>query len=147
MDEITGFFYNSSIERKGTSIVEWIYTILIILVVIIAVVLINGWRSKKAVTTLTEEEFKAGYRKAQLIDVREKKEFESGHILGARNLPSTLLRTRHKELRKDVPIYLYCDNASRSARAALFLKGKGYSNLYQLEGGFKKWSGKVKISK
>lgn len=37
--------------------------------------------------TLTEEEFIKGYRKAQLIDVREPNEFEGGHILGARNIP------------------------------------------------------------
>lgn len=126
---------------------SWLYSIIIILVVVVAFIFINGFRSKRAVTTLSEEDFKAGYRKAQLIDVREKKEFEDGHILGARNLPSTQLRTRYKELRKDLPIYLYCDNAGRSARAALFLKGKGYTNLYQLEGGFKKWSGKVKNSR
>lgn len=125
---------------------DWLFSILILIVVILAVVFINAWRAKKAVTTLTEEEFKAGYRKAQLIDVREKKEFEGGHILGARNLPSTMIRTRYKELRNDTPIYLYCDNAGRSGRAALYLKGKGYKNLYQLEGGFKKWSGKVKSS-
>lgn len=126
---------------------SWLYSIIIILVVLVAFILINGFRSKRAVTTLSEEDFKAGYRKAQLIDVREKKELEDGHILGARNLPSTQLRTRYKELRQDIPIYLYCDNAGRSARAALFLKGKGYKNLYQLEGGFKKWSGKVKYSR
>lgn len=125
---------------------DWLYTIIILLVIIIAFALINAWRAKKAVTTISEEEFKAGYRKAQLIDVREKKEFEGGHILGARNLPSTLIRNRYKELRTDVPIYLYCDNGSRSGRTALFLKRKGYTNLYQLEGGFKKWSGKVKTS-
>lgn len=119
-------------------------TIAVIIVVIIALALFNAWRAKRSVITISEEEFKAGYRKAQLIDVREKKEFESGHILGARNLPSTQIRTRFKELRKDTPIYLYCDTAGRSARVALFLKGKGYTNLYQLQGGFKKWSGKTK---
>ncbi|EIA21270.1 rhodanese-like domain protein [Listeria fleischmannii subsp. coloradonensis] len=38
---------------------------------------------KKAITVLTEDEFKEGYRKAQLIDVREPNEFDGGHILGA----------------------------------------------------------------
>lgn len=123
---------------------SWLYSVIIILVVIIAYALINAWRAKRAVITLSEEEFKTGYRKAQLIDVREKKEFDASHILGARNLPSTQIRTRQKELRKDIPIYLYCDSGGRSSRAALFLKGKGYSNLYQLQGGFKKWSGKTK---
>lgn len=79
---------------------------------------------KKAVTNLTQEEFIQGYRKAQLIDVRETKEFDAGHILGARNVPSTQLRQRYKEIRPDLPVYLYCQNSGRSARAALFLKKK-----------------------
>ncbi|MCG3084740.1 rhodanese-like domain-containing protein, partial [Anoxybacillus sp. LAT27] len=69
---------------------------------------------RRIVKALTEEEFRAGYRKAQLIDVREPDEFAAGHILGARNIPLTQLRMRMKELRKDQPIYLYCQNGLRS---------------------------------
>lgn len=121
-----------------------LYTIATILGFIIVYVLVNSIRLKKAVTNLTQEEFIQGYRKAQLIDVRESKEFESGHILGARNIPSTQLRQRYKEIRSDLPVYLYCQNSGRSARAALFLKKRGYNQLFQLEGGFKTWTGKVK---
>lgn len=121
-----------------------LYTIAIILGVIIVYILVNTLRLKKAVSNLTQEEFIQGYRKSQLIDVREAKEFEGGHILGARNIPSTQLRQRYKEIRPDLPVYLYCQNSGRSARAALFLKKKGYNQLYQLQGGFKTWTGKVK---
>ena len=96
------------------------------------------------VTTLSQEEFKAGYRKAQLIDVREQKEYDGGHILGARNIPSTQLKMRMKELRKDKPVYLYCQSGMRSTRAAQMLYKKGYRELYQLNGGFKTWTGKIK---
>lgn len=99
-------------------------TIAIILGVIIVYILVNTLRLKKAVSNLTQDQFIQGYRKAQLIDVREVKEFEAGHILGARNIPSTQLRQRYKEIRPDLPVYLYCQNSGRSARAALFLKKK-----------------------
>jgi rhodanese-related sulfurtransferase len=121
-----------------------------LIVLIVLVVLIIGYSiysyfsSKKMVTTLSQEDFKAGYRKAQLIDVREQKEFEGGHILGARNIPSTQLKMRMKELRKDKPVYLYCQSGMRSTRAAQMLYKKGYRELYQLEGGFKQWKGKIK---
>lgn len=121
-----------------------IYTIAIILGLIIIYVLVNTFRLKKAVTNLTQEEFIQGYRKAQLIDVRETKEFDAGHILGARNIPSTQLRQRFNEIRPDLPVYLYCQNSGRSARAALFLKKKGCDQIFQLQGGFKTWTGKVK---
>lgn len=104
----------------------------------------NARQLKKAVTPLTEQQFKEGYRKAQLIDLREPKEFDGGHILGARNIPMTQMRQRHKEIRADLPVYLYCQNSSRSARAAIFLKKRGYDKIYQLDGGFRKWTGKIK---
>lgn len=121
-----------------------LYTIAIILGIIIVYVLVNSLRLKKAVTNLTQDQFIQGYRKAQLIDVREVKEFEAGHILGARNIPSSQLRQRYQEIRPDLPVYLYCQNSARSARAALFLKKKGYNQVHQLQGGFKTWTGKIK---
>lgn len=103
---------------------SWLYTLAIVLFVVIVYALVNALRFKKAVTTLTQEEFIEGYRKAQLIDVREPKEFDGGHILGARNVPTSQLRQRYKEIRPDKPVYLYCQNAGRSARAAMLLKKK-----------------------
>ncbi|WP_371862545.1 rhodanese-like domain-containing protein [Mesobacillus foraminis] len=100
---------------------------------------------KRIVKTLTEDEFRAGYRKAQLIDVREPNEFAGGHILGARNIPVSQLRMRMKEIRPDKPVYLYCQSGTRSGRAAQMLHRKGYKDLSHLQSGFKKWSGKVKV--
>ncbi|BBW95622.1 rhodanese-like domain-containing protein [Geobacillus icigianus] len=118
--------------------------LLIILGAIVVYSLITYLWQRRIVKALTEEEFRAGYRKAQLVDVREPDEFAAGHILGARNIPLTQLRMRMKELRKDQPIYLYCQNGLRSGRAAQMLYRKGYRHLYHLKGGFKTWTGKVK---
>ena len=122
-------------------------TIGVVLVVTIAYIGINALRLKKAVTNLTQEQFIEGYRKAQLIDVREQKEFDAGHILGARNVPSTTLRQRYKEIRPDLPVYLYCQNTGRSSSAEIFLKKSGYKQIYHLQGGFKTWTCKIKAKK
>jgi len=121
--------------------VQWLWIIIGALITYSAVMY---FMQRKMVKTLTEEEFRAGYRKAQLIDVREPDEYAAGHILGARNIPLTQLRMRMKELRKDQPIYLYCQSGLRSGRAAQMLYRKGYRDLYHLKGGFKTWTGKVK---
>ncbi|EUJ30055.1 hypothetical protein LMUR_03202 [Listeria grayi FSL F6-1183] len=74
---------------------SWIIAVLILLVLL-------GYETyqfimrRKALKVLNEEKFKEGYRKAQLIDVREPNEFNAGHILGARNIPVTQLKTTHK---------------------------------------------------
>lgn len=123
---------------------ETLYVVLGIILVIILYMVITMLRLRKAVVPLTQEQFIEGYRKAQLIDVREQKDFEAGHILGARNIPYSQLRQRYKEMRPDLPVYLYDQNGGKSARTALFLKKKNYEQLYHLQGGFRQWTGKIK---
>lgn len=99
----------------------------------------------KYLKELTQDEFIQGYRKAQLIDVREPGEYEAGHILGARNIPMSQLRQRMNEVRSDQPVYLYCNSGARSKQVAAILKKKrNCEELYHLKTGFKKWTGKVK---
>lgn len=122
---------------------DWIVLLSIILVYFVYV----GYRyirTNKILTTLTEAEFKKGYRKAQLIDVREKNEYDAGYILGARNIPVGQLKQRTKEMRKDLPVYLYCQSGARSRRAAWILHKEGYQNISDLKSGFKHWTGKIK---
>ncbi|MCM3088880.1 Rhodanese-related sulfurtransferase [Bhargavaea ginsengi] len=126
---------------------ESLYIISAILFGLIIYLLVTLLRTRKAVTALNQEEFIAGYRKAQLIDVREQKDFDAGHILGARNIPFTQFSQRYKEIRPDKPVYLYDQNGSRSGRSALYLKKRGYGQLYMLQGGFRQWTGKVKTKK
>ncbi|EUJ31778.1 rhodanese-like domain-containing protein [Listeria floridensis FSL S10-1187] len=122
---------------------SWILAFAILLILVVY----EGYQfimRRKALTVLTEDQFKEGYRRAQLIDVREPNEFDGGHILGARNIPVTQLKQRTSEIRKDQPVYLYCQSAQRSSRAAILLYKRGYRDIYQLKGGFRKWTGKTK---
>lgn len=118
--------------------------LIIALVLLTAYNLFRYFKQRSYLKVLTEDEFRIGYRKAQLIDVREPQEFERGHILGARNIPVTQMKQRLVEMRKDKPVYLYCQGNSRSSRAAQLLHKHKYENLNQLKGGFKKWTGKIK---
>ncbi|EMY7238290.1 rhodanese-like domain-containing protein [Listeria monocytogenes] len=123
--------------------ISWIIAI-IILVILLGYEIYQFVMRRKAVKVLTEEEFKKGYRKAQLIDVREPNEFDAGHILGARNIPVTQMKNRTTEIRQDLPVYLYCQTAQRSNRVAIMLYKRGYKQVYQLKGGYRKWTGKTK---
>lgn len=118
--------------------------LVVVLVVLFAFLIFRYFKQRSFLKVLTQEQFKDGYRKAQLIDVREPQEFKKGHILGARNIPLTQMKRRLVELREDKPVYLYCQGSSRSGRAAQLLHKKGYDDVNQLKGGFKKWTGKIK---
>ncbi|WP_241228006.1 rhodanese-like domain-containing protein, partial [Bacillus sp. 2A25] len=74
--------------------------------------------AKRSATTLTEEAFREGMRKAQVMDVREKDVFDAGHILGARNIRYTVLKDSLGSIRKDQPVYIYDQKKSLSIRTA-----------------------------
>jgi len=109
--------------------------------------LIQYIRRKRAATPLDSEEFKEDIRKAQVIDVREKDEFDAGHILGARNIPFYEMKQRYVELRKDQPIYLYEEGKYSAYRAAIELKKHGFEDLYVLQDGYENWEGRIKRNK
>lgn len=100
--------------------------------------------AKRSAKTITEDEFKENMRKAQIIDVREKDSFDAGHILGARSMPYTMIKTTLNSIRKDQPVYIYDQKKSLSIRTANLLRKKGYTDLYILKGGYEGWTGKTK---
>ena len=73
---------------------------------------------------------------AYIVDVREIREYENGHIKGAINIPLSQLRERFNEIPKDVPVYLHCRTGQRSYNAALALQNLGYKNVYNITGSF-----------
>ena len=78
------------------------------------------------------------YRKADkavLLDVRTKEEFSEGHIEESLNLPiGEIDRAATLIPDKSVPIYVYCRSGNRSARAAAYLKGDGYTMVNDIGG-------------
>lgn len=75
----------------------------------------------------------------QLLDVRQPKEYEAGHLPGARFIPLGELATRMDELDPDKPVIAYCAVGGRSRAAAQLLSGKGFRQVYNLSGGIKAW--------
>lgn len=126
-------------------IFEWLWVVLIAVLVFL---IVRRFVGPKDLTALPQEDFIKGYRKAQLIDVREPKEYDGGHILGARNIPVSQMKQRMVEIREDQPVYLYCQSGMRSKQAAkLIKKHKGNRDIYHLQGGFKRWTGKISKKK
>ncbi|WP_117161821.1 FAD-dependent oxidoreductase [Paraliobacillus sp. X-1268] len=73
---------------------------------------------------------------AFIIDVRERNEFEAGHLLHAKNIPLSEFRNRLDEIPKDQPVYIHCRSGQRSYNAVTTLNNLGYSNIYNVSGSF-----------
>ena len=75
------------------------------------------------------------------LDVREKYEFESGHIKGAILVPATHFNEEFQKLKikKSDRVGLYCRVGNRSAFIAEKLKEQGYQHIFNLELGLFDW--------
>lgn len=73
---------------------------------------------------------------AFIVDVREKNEYENGHLINAVNIPLSELRGRLDEIPKDRPVYLHCRTSQRSYNAVMALQNRGYDNVINISGSY-----------
>jgi rhodanese-related sulfurtransferase len=79
---------------------------------------------------------------ALVLDVRDPGEYGTGHILGAKHVPLARIEGAGAEIaakRKDKPVIVYCDNGSRSSKAAAALRSQGFAKVVTLSGGLGAW--------
>jgi len=98
-------------------------------------------RAMEEVPTLSCAEYKDVRDKGLphvLLDVREKEEFDAGHIAGAVNVPRGLIEFKIEETIPDktVPVLICCAKGGRAALAAKTLMDIGYGHVRYLEGGY-----------
>jgi rhodanese-related sulfurtransferase len=77
-----------------------------------------------------------------ILDVRTAREFESGHLSGALNLDVTAPDFAEKAaaLDKSKTYLVHCAAGGRSVKACETLGRLGFSQLYNLPGGFRAWA-------
>ncbi len=78
---------------------------------------------------------------AAVLDIRPSKDFDDGHVIGARNIPAAELDSRVTELDKfkEQPLIIYCDTGPTSQRAAGILIKHGFKAVHTLKGGIRAW--------
>jgi molybdopterin/thiamine biosynthesis adenylyltransferase/rhodanese-related sulfurtransferase len=76
-----------------------------------------------------------------LLDVRERDEWEQGHIPGAIHIPRGNLESRIDNAVPDraAPVIVYCAAGNRSAYAAKTLTELGFGDVLSMSGGFTQW--------
>jgi len=86
----------------------------------------------------------AGVR-MQIVDVRTPREYKSGHLPDAVNIPLDDLRGRAGELDTEQTAILYCGIGYRSYHGTKILAARGFKDVRNLSGGMSTWQwvGKV----
>ena len=92
---------------------------------------------------LNVPDFEDGLRRhgdsALLVDVREREEYERGHLAGAELYPLRHIIEDAEKLPHDQAIFLICRSGRRSTRAMHWLIGLGFEDVQNLKGGLLSW--------
>jgi rhodanese-related sulfurtransferase len=117
-----------------------IYFIIPIVMIIIIAGYFKGSKVSASTTscTLSAAEFvKANKKDAVIIDVRTKREYDSGHVDGAINLDiyQRDFRAQIDRLDKSKSYFVYCKTGIRSKSAVSYMVQSGFTKVCDLEGG------------
>jgi outer membrane protein assembly factor BamB/rhodanese-related sulfurtransferase len=76
-----------------------------------------------------------------IIDVRSKREFDDGHLPGARHLPFWKAGRAWPSITtaRELPIVVYCGHGPRAYMAGAALRRRGFKNILYLGGHMKRW--------
>lgn len=96
-------------------------------------------KGKNSGLSPAEVVIKVNDKNAQLVDIRTPKEFATGSLAGSVNIPTEDLMAKLGTLDKSRPVILVCQNGRRTAQALKDMKGKGFAEVYTLEGGIVAW--------
>jgi rhodanese-related sulfurtransferase len=100
----------------------------------------NRFRGIKEVDTSAAMQL-INHKDAIVLDVREKSEYDAGHVLNSKFIPLGKLKERMGELEKykDRPIVVVCKSGNRSGTACFLLAKQGFAQAYNLAGGVLAW--------
>ena len=128
---------NQLIEFAGNHLI--LVSALLFILAMLVVNLVQGGGTKAvlpiaAVQMLNRDD-------AQVLDIRSTADFDAGHIINARNIPSADLKSRLDELKKlkDRPMVVCCATGTMSGAALRELSGAGFEKVYSLKGGIAAW--------
>lgn len=86
---------------------------------------------------------RVGSGRLLLVDVREPREFEAGHLAGAVNIPLAEIGDRLREIAVDATPVFICRSGARSLVASGIAVRAGRAGVGNLEGGLLAWAAEV----
>ena len=101
-------------------------------------------RGRPLITSSELDRLTASREQFTIIDTRAAKQYETGHVPGAVNLPHESVRDKLDKLDKDAVIVTYCNKGTTGNAVQNILLNRGFRNVYNLSGGFKQYKAEHK---
>lgn len=103
----------------------------------------RGLQGVKEVTVKELKEMRDRNENFQLVDCREKYEYEIAHLDGEL-IPLNKILNENEKISRDKKVVIHCRSGQRSAAAIKALEEKyGFKNLYNLKGGILAWAAEI----
>ena len=103
---------------------------------------IEAWAREYPVETIkgiNAEELRERLDEVMLIDVRQKSEWDEGHIPEAIHFEGGRVAWEELPFPHDQPLAIQCSSGNRSMSVSSVLRRRGYRNVIQVVGGITKW--------
>ncbi len=116
-------------------VAAWVLTLILI-------IWSEGQRAGKSVSPAIATQL-INKQDAVLIDIRTKKEWDTGYITGSRHIPVADLSRRITDIEKfkSRPVIVVCNLGQVAGSASKQLKAAGFENVMRLQGGITEWKG------
>ena len=103
---------------------------------------IDAWAREypvEMIKGINAKELRERLAEVLLIDVRQKSEWDEGHIPGAIHFEGGRVAWEELPFPHDRPLAIQCSSGNRSMSVSSVLRRRGYHNVLQVEGGITKW--------
>ena len=87
-----------------------------------------------------------------IVDLRETENYEKNHINGSISRPideflKEIFENTHSSNKTDLKIVLVCDTGQLSKVASAIMTEEGFTQVYSIKGGMRRWNRWMKLSK
>jgi rhodanese-related sulfurtransferase len=97
-------------------------------------------RTSDAISVRDLADMQAAGKEHAVLDVREARELDVCRLDGALHIPMAEVPARAEELPTDRPLVVVCHHGARSQMIVDFLRGAGFDNAVNLDGGVDAWA-------
>jgi rhodanese-related sulfurtransferase len=101
---------------------------------------IEPFRQSAAISVGELADMRSAGTEHAVLDVREARELDVCRLEGALHIPMAEVPARADELPTDRPLVVVCHHGARSQMVVDFLRGAGFDNAVNLDGGIDAWA-------